>query len=239
MLGQAGIDQDHRDASLRGLYHHVGPEFGFDKQREIRLPMIEKTADEAGNIERDELVNHAAAEPLFGKTARGDGACCDQHANAARPDPVDQRQDACKFADACAVQPHERTFWPRKTALTPSLGQALSVFLAALKTARKQNRGERSRRRGQQPINPQTSRQFAAQGLLLPVLSAISYARIVIRLSSFSTRRLNASWASRSASPGTKIASPATTPTRPNGKLMAVRSQLSSSIRRLDAIASG
>src|SRR5262245_19423724 len=119
-------------------------------------------------------MNHSAVEALFGKAARGDGACCDQHAHAARPDPVDQRQDTCKFSDTGAMQPDEWTIRPCDTAFTPSLGQALAVFLAPLQTTRQENGSERSRRRGQQPINPQTSRQFAAQGPLLLFLSAIS-----------------------------------------------------------------
>src|SRR5262245_51050900 len=135
------------------------------------------------------------------------------------------------------MQPDKGAFRPRNATFTTALGQTLPVFLAALESAAQENRSERSCRRGQQPIDPQTGRQFAAQGPLLPILSAISYARLVTRLSSLSTRWRAVSSASRSASGGTKMGSPATTPIRPNGRLTVVRSQLSNSTRRLEAIA--
>jgi len=152
------IDEDHRDAARRRLYYHVWPKLGFHEQSKIRPPMIEETAHEPGNIKRNELMDHSVVEALFGEPARGDSACCYQHAYAPRTDSIDQRQDACKLSDAGAVQPDKRTFRPGNATFAPALRQTLSVFLAALDTPREKDGSEWSRRRGQQPINPQTSR---------------------------------------------------------------------------------
>src|SRR5215471_7183549 len=111
------------------------------------------------------------------------------------------------------------------------------MLFATLGAPCQQDRNERSRRGGQQPIYPQAGRQGAAQDPLPPVRSTISYARAVTRLSSLSTFCLADSSAAASASGATRIGSPATIPMRLKGRLTAERSQLSSSIRRLEAIA--
>jgi hypothetical protein len=59
--------------------------------RTMRDPaaMIEKTAYEAGNIERNELMNRSARKALFGEPTRSDGARCYQHAHGVRTNAID------------------------------------------------------------------------------------------------------------------------------------------------------
>jgi hypothetical protein len=174
MFGEAAIDQNHRDFPRRRFHHHVRPKFGLDEQCEIRLPMVEKTTHEPGNIKWNELVNHPALQALLGQAARCDSARSDQHAHPAGADSIDQRQNTRKLTDARAMQPDKRAFGTRNATFTTAFRQALPVFLAALESSGQENRSERSCRCGQQPIHPQTGRQFAAQGPLLLVWSAIS-----------------------------------------------------------------
>ena len=136
--------------------------------------MVKKPPHEPLNVEGHELLDHAALQTLFGKTARGDGPCCDQHAESSRPDPVDQGQDTGELSDACAVQPDKGAFRSSNAAFTAAFRQALTVFLAALEASRQKDGSERTGRRGQQPIHPQAGRQFTNQDTPLPVLSAIS-----------------------------------------------------------------
>ncbi len=75
--------------------------------------MVEEAAHEARHVERHELMDDAARQPLLGEPARGDGAGGHQHGDAARADALDQRQDADEFADAGAVQPDQRPVRPR------------------------------------------------------------------------------------------------------------------------------
>jgi hypothetical protein len=82
---------------------HVRPEIGFHKQGEIGSPMIEEAPDEARNIDRHELMHDPARQTLLGETTRRDGAGRDQNGDAARANPLDQRQYAGKLSHACAV----------------------------------------------------------------------------------------------------------------------------------------
>jgi hypothetical protein len=125
--------------------------------------MFKKPPNEPRNVERNELVNHPALEALFSKPTRGDSPCCDKHAESSRPDPLDERQNAGEFADTCAMQPDEWTFRPRDAAFAAALGQALTVFLAALESSRQKDGSKRTSRGRQQPIHPQASRQFTTQ----------------------------------------------------------------------------
>ena len=83
------VDQNHRYAARRYVDHHVWPKLGFHEQGEIRPPMIEKSAYEVWDIERNILMDHSARESLFGEPARGDGAGRYQHADAAGTDAID------------------------------------------------------------------------------------------------------------------------------------------------------
>jgi len=54
------VDQDQGHAAIRGFDDHVRPEVGFHEQCEVGSPMIEEAADEARNVDRDELMHDAA-----------------------------------------------------------------------------------------------------------------------------------------------------------------------------------
>src|SRR5262249_25372980 len=140
---KARIDQHHGYAARRCLDHQVRPEFRFHEQSEIGTPVLEEPADVPRNVEWDELMDHAALQALFSKPTRGHGSRCHKHAESTRPDPVDKRQDTGEFADTCAMQPDQRTFRPPDAAFATALGQALTVFLAALEASRQKNGSER------------------------------------------------------------------------------------------------
>ena len=116
-LRQPAVDQDHRHAALRRLDHHVRPQIGFHEQRQIGPPVLEEAAHEVRHVDRHELMDDAARQPLLGQPAGGDGAGGHQHVDLARADALDQRQHADQFADARAVQPDQRSGRPRHARL--------------------------------------------------------------------------------------------------------------------------
>ena len=235
---EPAIDQDHRHAAIRGFDDHVRPEIGFHEQSEVGPPMIEEAADEARNVDRHELMHDAARQALLGEIARCNGAGRDQDGDAPRANPLDQRQHAGKLADACAVQPDQRSVRPRDAALAAPFGKTLTMFFAALGPARKQHRGEWCRRPRHQAIDHQAGGQSAHDAmppaLICEIVGALRQpVEFVFQLLA------GVFEGAASASRETKIGPLAAMPIRPNGRLIAVRSQLSSSIRRLDAIATG
>ena len=124
ILRQPAVDQDHRHAAPRRLDHDVRPQIRFHEQRQVGLPVIEEAAHEMRHVERHELMDDAARQPLLGEPARGDGAGGHQHADLARVDALDQRQHADQFADAGAMQPDQRAVRPRHGADAAPLAQA-------------------------------------------------------------------------------------------------------------------
>ena len=158
-LRQPAIDQDHRHAALGGFDHQIRPQIGFHEQRQIRPPMVEKTAHVARHIERHELMDDAARQPVLGEFARGDGAGGHQHGDAAVGDEFDQRQHARQFADAGAMQPDQRNLRPRDEAFAAPFGQPRAMLLAALEAARQEQRRQRRHRRRQQPVGAQSGWQ--------------------------------------------------------------------------------
>ena len=171
---QPAVDQDHRHAAPGGLDHHVRPQVGFYEQRDIGPPMREEAAHEHRHVDRHELMNDAARQPLLGQPARGDGARSHQHIDLARADALDQRQHADQFADARAMQPNQRSRRPRHDADAAPLGKAQEMFLAAPLPPFQQHRRERRHRHREQPVGAQGCRQPVAHGALLPIRSAIS-----------------------------------------------------------------
>ena len=107
-LGEPAVDQDQRHAAPRAGHDQVGPEIGFDEQREIGPPMIEEAPDEARRVERHELVDHARRQALLGEIGRGDGAGGAQHVELLLADALDQRDHRQQLADAGAVHPDQR-----------------------------------------------------------------------------------------------------------------------------------
>src|SRR5689334_16206187 len=111
--------------------------------------MIEKTPDETRYIERNKVMDDALRKTLLSKIARGHRACCDQHSDAARPDAIDERQNAGQFADAGTMQPDQGSIRPQHSGFASALGQSLMMLFAALQALSQKNGGERPRRRGQ------------------------------------------------------------------------------------------
>ena len=171
---QPAVDQDHRHAAPRRLDHDVRPQFGFHEQREIGLPMIEETAHENRHVDRHELMDDAARQPLLGEPAGGDGAGGHQHVDLARVDALDQRQHADQFADARAVQPDQRSGRARHDADAAPLGQAQAVLLAVPLPPRQQQRRKRRHRHRKQPVGAQRCRQPVAHGCGSRLRSTIS-----------------------------------------------------------------
>src|SRR3974377_2578216 len=99
------------------------------------------------------------------------------------------------------------------------------MLLTARQAPGQEQWGERCGRRGKDPVGAQQCWQSTAHGDLLGVLSASSYARAVIRLSSCSTCSRATSCVASSASADTRIAVPTTLPSRLNGNLHALRRQ--------------
>ena len=56
-LGEAGIDEDLRDAGAGELHDRRRPQLGLDEERDVRPPVSEEAADPGGDVDRQELVD--------------------------------------------------------------------------------------------------------------------------------------------------------------------------------------
>ena len=135
-LREPAIDHDHRDLATPGLHDQVGPQIGFDEQRQVRPPMIEKAADITRRVERDELVQHARRQAVLGQRRRRHRARRDQDGKALGADALDQRQHRQHLADAGRVHPDQRTVRARLRRLPAALGEPRRMLLAALEPPR-------------------------------------------------------------------------------------------------------
>ena len=63
-LRHAAVDQDQRNVPLRAHQDQVRPQIGFGEQAEVGLPVIEEARDEARRIERNVLMDDAAAAAI-------------------------------------------------------------------------------------------------------------------------------------------------------------------------------
>ena len=161
-LGQSAVDQHKWDLTLSARSDQVGPQVGFDEQRELRLPVTEKPRNEIGRVERDELMDDASREPLARDCRRCNRAGCDEQRQTVFVDVFDQRQRREQFADACAVHPDEPAAGAGDLALAAPLGQAYRVFLAALEPVLQQLVGEWCRCPGREPIERKRSGRAVA-----------------------------------------------------------------------------
>ena len=173
-LRQPRIDQRHRHAARGGLDQRVRPQFGFDEQRELWPPVLEKARGKTRHVERHELMDDAGGQALRGDAARRDRAGGDEHAVPARAEPLDQRQHAEQFADARAVQPDQWPVRPREGGDAAALVDARADLLAAAQPLREQHVDQRFRGRRKEAIGGERGRQPLAHGASLPRLSAIS-----------------------------------------------------------------
>ena len=119
---QPAIDQHHRDAASVRREHQVGPQLGFDPERQIGPPMIEKALDPA-RADRPARTDGAPAPAagLLQKPGRGDGAGGDQdfELGPRLQQPLDQPQHRGRLADARGMDPHQRPRRPRASRLSP------------------------------------------------------------------------------------------------------------------------
>ena len=122
-LGQPAVDQEERHAARGRRGDQVGPQIGFDEQRQIGLPMIEEPLDEARRIERHELVDRTRGQPLLGQRRRRHCARGAQHVEFPLADALDQRDDGEQFADTGAMHPDQRARRARDLAFTVALAQ--------------------------------------------------------------------------------------------------------------------
>ncbi len=160
----AAVDQQQRNARLGTRDDQVRPQIGFDENAEIGLPVRQKAVDETRRIERDELVQHVFRQPAFGDLGGGHSAGGNQHPHMALAQLADQRKHRGQFADACAMQPDQRTLGPFQGRLTVSLADPLLQFLAAAQTPLQPERSERRCGRHDAPIGAQGHGQAFSHG---------------------------------------------------------------------------
>ena len=97
-----------------GLQDQVGPQLRLDPERQIGAPMIEESRDPARHIDRNELMPRPRRQPLFEEMGRGDrsGGKQDFERGPRLQQPVNQRQQRGRLADARGVHPDERPARP-------------------------------------------------------------------------------------------------------------------------------
>jgi hypothetical protein len=130
---QPGIEKQHRDAAAMGRKNQVRPKFGFNPDRQIGTPMIEKPLDRARQIDRHELMANPVWQSGFQEARRRDsaGGCQNLDPCPLIDDPLHQRQDRSSFADARRMDPDERPGRPPGAGDAEAFAQPLAVFLAA------------------------------------------------------------------------------------------------------------
>ena len=120
--------------------------------------MVEESPYETRRIERNELVQGAVRQALFGQRRGRHRARGDQHGEILRPQPFDERHRGEHFADAGAMHPNQRTMGTLQGRFAAAFGQTLGMFLAAIKPSRQNLRRHRRSGRGCQLIKPQRQR---------------------------------------------------------------------------------
>ncbi len=163
------IDHHHRQTPRGAGQDQVGPQVGFDEQRETRLPVIEEARDIARRIERNELVDDVGRKAPRHDRRRGGGARGQEDAHVHGAQPLDQPRGGQHLADAGAVNPDQRAMRPRHGGDAAPLRDALGDFLAAHQAAADQQRRERRQRRRQPPVQAQRQRQPISHSLPLAV----------------------------------------------------------------------
>ena len=131
-LRQPAVHQHHRDAAGMRRQHQIRPQLGFDPERQIGLPMIEKPLDPGGQVERHELMARPRRQPLFEQSGRGHGpgGHQDLELGPGLQQQFDQPQHRRRLADARRVNPDERPGRPRRARKTLAFAQTRPVFLA-------------------------------------------------------------------------------------------------------------
>ncbi len=123
--GEPRIGEQHRNAASVRRQHQIGPQLGFDPDRQIGMPVIEKTLDRARHIDRNELMAGARRQAALQETGRGDRPGGDQDLDR-RPlgkDPLDERQDRARLADARGMHPDQWRRRPGRRGNAKALGR--------------------------------------------------------------------------------------------------------------------
>ena len=157
------VDQHHRQAPRRARQDQIGPQIGFDEQRQRWPPVIEKARDIARRIVRHVLVDDVGGKPLGDDRRRGHRARRQQDADIQRAQPFDQGGRRQHFADAGAVNPDQRPVRPDVRAHAAALADPRRILLALLQPPLDQRRRQRHHRRRQLPVDAQRHRQGVSQ----------------------------------------------------------------------------
>ena len=121
--------------------------------------MIEEALHEARRIERNELMQHALRQPLFGDRRGSDRARGDENHEILQPQPFDQRHRGKHFADACAMNPNQRARRPPQARFPAALRKSLGMLFAARQPSRQNLRRYRRSKNGRPAIQAQRQRE--------------------------------------------------------------------------------
>ena len=102
---------DHRQPRPRPLQFddHVGPELAFRHQRRVGAPMLEEPANEQRAVERRILMQRARRQALREHRGRGQWSVVTSAVAPVRVMRSTKGRSDGSFADACAMQPDERS----------------------------------------------------------------------------------------------------------------------------------
>ncbi len=160
------VDQDHRQPPRRARQDQIGPQIGLDEQRQARPPVIEKARDIARRVVRHILMDDVGGKPLGDDRRRSHRARRQQDADVQRAQLFDQGRRGQHFADAGAVNPHQRSMRPDVRAHAAALADPRRILLALFQPPLDQRRRQRHHRRRQPPVDAQRHRQGVSQGRL-------------------------------------------------------------------------
>ena len=162
------VDQDHRQPPRRARQDEIGPQIGFDEQRETRPPMIEKARHITRGIVRHILMNDVGGKPLGDDRRRGHRARGQEDADIERAQLLDQGRRGQHFTDAGAVNPHQRSMRTDVAANATALADTRRILLALLQPPLDQRRRQRHHRGGQFTVEAQRHRQGISHDPPLP-----------------------------------------------------------------------
>ena len=130
--GEASVHQPQGNASPVRLAQEIGPELGFDPEREIRAPVIEEARDPGLAVQRQILMQRPRRPAPGHEPRRGHRAAGDEQVQIglARGQRGDQGQQRLGLPHAGAMQPAEAPGRPGQARLAIALADPLGLFLA-------------------------------------------------------------------------------------------------------------
>ncbi len=201
----AAVQQHQRDLPPRRFDQQVRPEFRFDPQSEVGLPMIEEAPHPGHAIDRHELVDSASRQSIPHHRRRSDGAGGDQHGGALLQGR-DHRQHRDRLADAGGVQPDQPAFRARQARLAQPLREADRILLPPRQAAVEICADQRPAQGGQQAVEAEDHDAAGSTGTC-PIRRSADW---VTAVSPSSMARRASSSCSGVALAGTRIGSPQT-----------------------------